>query len=213
MWVPEWPWVAPWRHSRSTAATTVSPSTNSPDSTLTRCAQSVLAIFWTSVTAAFAVAGGSRSGDGAFVGDLAAGLGVERCAVQDQLDAVRLLLPSWATTGTRLPSTKMPRILASEVNSSKPVNSVGTGVDEFAVSGQVGVRLLAGGGVGLGALPLFGHQAAEALFVDGQAGLGRHFEGQLDREAVGVVQREGVGARQHRRTRLLRRAGGLLEQP
>ena len=28
-------------------------------------------------------------------------------------------------TGTRLPSTKMPRILASEVNSSNPVNSVG----------------------------------------------------------------------------------------
>ena len=56
MWVPEWPWVAPWRHCGSTAATTVSPSTNSPDSTLTRCAHSVLAIFCTSVTAAFAVA-------------------------------------------------------------------------------------------------------------------------------------------------------------
>ena len=55
MWVPEWPWVAPWRHFGSTAAMTVSPSTNSPDSTLTRCAHSVLAIFCTSVTAALAV--------------------------------------------------------------------------------------------------------------------------------------------------------------
>ena len=56
-----------------------------------RCAHSVLAIFWTSVTAAFAVAGRGRSGDAALVGDLAAGLGVERCAVQDQLDALGLL--------------------------------------------------------------------------------------------------------------------------
>ena len=55
MWVPEWPWVAPCRHFGSTAATTVSPSTNSPDSTVTRCTNSVLAIFCTSVTAALAV--------------------------------------------------------------------------------------------------------------------------------------------------------------
>ena len=55
MWVPEWPWVAPLRQSGSTAATTVSPSTNSPDSTLTRCTHRVLAIFCTSVTAALAL--------------------------------------------------------------------------------------------------------------------------------------------------------------
>ena len=60
----------------------------------------------------------------------------------------------------------MPRILASEVNSSNPVNSVGPRVDELAVGGQVGVRVLAGRGVGLGALALLGHQPAEALFVD-----------------------------------------------
>ena len=33
-------------------------------------------------------AGRGRSGDAALVGDLAAGLGIERCAVQDQLDAL-----------------------------------------------------------------------------------------------------------------------------
>ena len=65
--------------------------------------------------------------DGADVRDLAAGLGVERRAVEHQLDAVGV----WprprraATTGTRRPSTKMPRILASEDSSSNPVNSVG----------------------------------------------------------------------------------------
>jgi hypothetical protein len=55
------------------------------------------------------------------------------------------------------------------------------------------VRLLARGRVGLGALALFGHQAAETLFVHGQPGLGRHLEGEFDREPVRVVQRERVG--------------------
>ena len=36
-------------------------------------------------------AGRGRSGDAALVGDLTAGLGVERCAIQDQLDALGLL--------------------------------------------------------------------------------------------------------------------------
>ena len=87
------------------------------------------------------------------------------------------------------------------------------GVDQFAVCRQVGVRLLARGGVGLGALALLGHQSAEAFFVDAQAGLGGHLEGQFDREAVGVVQGERVGARQHGGAGRLGRAGGLLEQP
>ena len=63
----------------------------------------------------------------ALVGDLPAGLGVERGAIQTtstRSGAGQPLVPC-VTTGTRLPSTKMPRILASEINSSKPVNSVG----------------------------------------------------------------------------------------
>ena len=54
--------------------------------------------------------------------------------------------------------------------------------------------LLAGGCVGLRALPLLGHQAAEALFVDAEAGFRGHLEGQFEREAVGVVQRERIEA-------------------
>ena len=87
------------------------------------------------------------------------------------------------------------------------------GVDQVAVFRQIGVRLLARGRVGLGALALLGHQAAEAFFVDAQAGLGRHLERQFQWEAVGVVQRERVGARQHGGTRCLGCAGGVLEQP
>lgn len=49
-------------------------------------------------------------------------------------------------------------------------------------------------GVSLGALPLLGHQPPEALLIDRQALLGRHLQGEVDRETVGVVQREGLVA-------------------
>ena len=45
-------------------------------------------------------------------------------------------------------------------------------------------------GVGLGPVALLGHEAAEAVLVDLDALLGGHLEGEVDREAVGVVQRE-----------------------
>ena len=57
---------------------------------------------------------------------------------------------------------------------------------------------LLGLGVGLRALPLLGHQPAEALLVDLQALLGGHLEGQVDREAVGVVQLERLVAGEDR---------------
>ena len=57
-------------------------------------------------------------------------------------------------------------------------------------------------GIGLGALALFEHEFAELGLVDLQPGLLGHFEGEVDREAVGVVQGEGVGAGE-------RLAGGL----
>ena len=86
MWVPEWPWVAPRRHAGSTGAMTLSPSTNSPDSTLTRCTHSVLPIFCTSLTAALADSPAPVPVM-ADVGDLATGLGVQRGAVEHDLDA------------------------------------------------------------------------------------------------------------------------------
>ena len=73
----------------------------------------------------------------------------------------------------------MPRILASERQFVETGELGRAGVDEFAVCRKVGVRLFARGRVGLGPLALFGHQAAEALFVDAEAGLGRHLECQF----------------------------------
>ena len=48
----------------------------------------------------------------------------------------------------------------------------------------------------LGAIPLLGHEPPETVLVDVQALLGRHLQGQVDREAVGVVQLERLGAGQ-----------------
>ena len=54
--------------------------------------------------------------------------------------------------------------------------------------------------VGLGTRALLAHQRTEALLIDAQTLLGGHLEGQVDREAVRVVQREGLLARQRRAT-------------
>ena len=84
-------------------------------------------------------------------------------------------------------------------------------VEDPAVEAGVGVTALLGPGVGLGPLPLLGHQAAEADLVDGQALLGGHLQGQVDREAVGVVQRERALAGQGAAARLLHLAGRQVE--
>ena len=71
-----------------------------------------------------------------------------------------------------------------------PVNGRGAGVAQRAVRGGVGPAALLGARVGLGPLALRGHQPGEALAVDRDALLGRHLQGEVDREAVGVVQLE-----------------------
>ena len=55
---------------------------------------------------------------------------------------------------------------------------------------------LLGPGIGLGPVTLFLHETTETVLVDLDPLLCRHLEGQLDREAVGVVQRERLVARQ-----------------
>ena len=85
------------------------------------------------------------------------------------------------------------------------------GVERGPVDAGVGVVALLGPGVRLGPRPLLAHQSAEAVLVDAQALLGRHLEGQVDREAVRVVQGEGSLAGQLRATLLLRALGGEVE--
>ena len=132
------------------------------------------------------------------VGKLPAGLGVERGAVEDQLDLVagargldELTVvdePPDAGLGDHL-------VVAGELDLSTEL------VRQLAVDGHVAVRHLLRLGVGLGAVALLGHEPPEPGLVDVEALLGRHLEGEVDREAVGVVQLERLGAAERARAR------------
>ncbi len=70
---------------------------------------------------------------------------------------------------------------------------------------------LLGARVGLGAVALLPHQLAEAHLVDQEPLLLGHLEGQVDREAVGVVQRERALAAEHGVARTSYVGGRLVE--
>ena len=84
-------------------------------------------------------------------------------------------------------------------------------VQEVVVDAAVGAprrsRVLRASGTG--ALALLGHAALEALAVNLDAALGANFRRDLNREAVGVMQGEGLFARQHGTLKLLE---GLFQE-
>ena len=85
--------------------------------------------------------------------------------------------------------------------------------EQLPVHRQVAAALLARGRVGLRALALLLHQGAEAVLVDRQALFGSHLQGQVDREAVGVVQLEGPVPGQDLAAGALGLLGGEVEDP
>ena len=186
-WVPECAWHAESRHSGSTSASTAAPARSGPVTTSTVCATRPLTGRWTSSTFRSHAVGG----DDALVGDLAAGLRVERRAVEHDLAALAGL-----DLGRRgSPSTTRPSDvrLAGELLVGAEVGLA----ERPQVAPHLGVRVagLLRLRVGLGPLALLLHQAGEALAVDLEALLLRHLQGQVDREAVGVVQLERLVAR------------------
>src|SRR5699024_4286918 len=60
-----------------------------------------------------------------------------------------------------------------------------------------GTAALLGTGIGLGALPLLVHQRGETGLVDLEALFGGHLQGEVDREAVRVVQLERLLTGEH----------------
>ncbi len=133
------------------------------------------------------------AGQPAGVAVLAAGLGVERGAVEDHGDDLAL-------AGHR------HRALGAEQGQHLGVGL--QGVPGAPVGGPVlvqdraqrgGVHRaagLAGAGVGAGPLALLAHERGEALAVHLDALLGGHLQGEVDGEAVGVVEEEGLLARE-----------------
>ncbi len=86
-------------------------------------------------------------------------------------------------------------------------------VEDRPVRAAVRVADLVLGRVLLGALPLLGHQPAEAVLVDREPLLGGHLQGQVDREPVRVVQLERLVAGEHRAARPLGLRGRQVEDP
>ena len=75
---------------------------------------------------------------------------------------------------------------------------------EVAIDTVIGDRALAAPGVVLRTLALLLHERVEGRTVHLEAGLLRDLDGQIDREPVGVVQQERLGAGQRRAARVLR---------
>ena len=137
----------------------------------------------------------------ALVADLPAALGVERGAVEHRLHM--RAGPGRPAPGA--PSTSSPRSVPSLTTSLYPVKSVVPGmVHHLAIDGRRGEPRLADPRVGLGALPLLGHQPAEPVLVHLDARVGRHLQRDLEGESVRVVQGEHLVAGQHRAARVLR---------
>ena len=133
--------------------------------------------------------------DRALVGELAAHLGPERSPVQDDLDLGR----------------GGDDALRDAVDEDPGDGGIGGGLGvaqegrapahlllQLAEDADVGVSGLLGARVGPSALLLLVHEAAEGALIDIDPLLGRHLQGQVDGEAVGVVQLEGALARHQR---------------
>ncbi len=145
--------------------------------------------------------------DPAGVADLAAALGVERGAVQDDLDLVAL---GGGRGGGAVDEDADDRRLALGVAVADELGLADL-VGDRPVGAGAGVAGLLGLGVGLGALPLLLHQAPEAVLVHGKALLGGHLQGEVDREAPGVVEQERLVAGEDRATGGLGVADGGVE--
>src|SRR5206468_3952591 len=113
------------------------------------------------------------------VGLLPATFGVEGGRVEDQLDLVAL---AGTLEQTALADQGGDACLAHHLAVSGELAR--TGLERCAVAGEVAVPDLLALRVLLAAATLLGHEAAKPVLVDADALLGRHLQGDLDREAV-----------------------------
>jgi hypothetical protein len=141
------------------------------------------------------------------VGKLAAALGIARCPVEHHVHVGPGTGRLHGRTAGQQPDHRRvgdDLVIAGEHDLSGPLKELGEDRD-------VGVTGLLGGGVIPGSLPLLSHQPPEFRLVHVESLLGRHLQGQVDRESVGVVQLEGLCAGDHRGTAPGRFASRRLE--
>ena len=149
-----------------------------------------------------------RELDHTLVGELAAALGVERRAVQHQLDLVAGPGRLHDAAGSH---DAAHRALVGRDVVPGELDGATHRVDDLAVGTGVAVLALLGTRVVLGPLALLVHQPAEAVLVDREPLLRGHLEGDVDREAVGVVQGECLVAAELAATGLLHLGGRHVE--
>ena len=149
-----------------------------------RCTTSPGTGVWTSATSTTAPL---AELDDARVGELAAALGVERGAVEHDLDLVAL--GRAAGTGHAVDEQAAHRRLADDLVVAGELDRAGRRRTPRGRRRRRRVPVFFALASALARSRCSVISAAEALLVDRQALLGRHLEGEVDREAVGVVQR------------------------
>ena len=125
--------------------------------------------------------------DRTVVGQLATHFGVEGRAIEDHLD-----LRGCACSGCRntVNEQRFDSGLGGLLRVAQESRAATHRLLDVVEDADISVSSLLRTGVGACAFLLLGHEAAEALLVDGHALFGSHLEGQVNRESVGVVQRE-----------------------
>jgi hypothetical protein len=137
--------------------------------------------------------GAAVGGDRAGVADLTAALGVERRAVEEQLDAV--VVGGRRDHGEHA-GLRRGLVISGERGGAELLHDLAVGIEVGVVAGRAAGRL--------GPLALLGHRRLEPGHVDGDVPLTGDLLRQLEREAVGVVEGE------RRRTGQLCGAAGEL---
>ena len=118
---------------------------------------------------------------------LAARFGVQRGVVQDDLNLLALvhLVDLFAAADEADHAGVGSKLL-------KAGEDGGVIVYPVAVERKVGVAVLLGLVIGLGAAALLAHGVVKAIHVDLKAGFLGHLQGQVDGETVGIVQLKGL---------------------
>ena len=147
------------------------------------------------------------TGNGAGVGSLPAGFSVERGLVKNNLNFIPGL--GYGHGNAVHQDCAQLRLGAQLSVTSEDGAAL---IQQPAQFRQVSECAFLGLSVGLGALPLLGHELTERLLVHLHPGLSSHFKGEVDGEAVGIVERERLSPRDGVRAVLLG-AGHCFFQP